>query len=71
MRKDANDYYDLANKFLIFAMVNHLVSAFDAALSAKRYNKNKAAESWLSLKTEMKKYSATEAIPIVKLTYRF
>jgi hypothetical protein len=71
MRKDANDYYDLANKFLIFAMVNHLVSAFDAALAAKRYNKNKAAESWLSLKTEMKKYSATEMMPIVKLTYRF
>ncbi len=70
-RKEANDYYDMANKFLIFAMVNHLVAAFDAALSAKRFNKTKAAESWLSIKTEMKKYSATEKIPIVKLTYRF
>ncbi len=71
MRKDANDFYSVANKFLIFTMVNHLVAAFDAALSAKRFNKNKAAGSWLSLKTEMKKYSATEKIPIVKLTYRF
>lgn len=70
-RKDANDYFDMANKFLIFAMVNHLVAAFDAALSAKRFNKNRAAESWFSIKTEMKKYSATEKIPVVKLTYRF
>jgi len=71
MRKDANDYYDMANRFLIFTMVNHLVSAFDAALSAKRYNKKKAAESWLSVKTEMRKYSATESIPVVKFTYGF
>jgi len=71
MRDEANSFYDNANKLLIFAMLNHLVSAFDAAMAAKRYNRTKASESWFSVKTEMKKYSATEKIPIIKFTYGF
>ncbi len=71
MRKDANDFYDTANRFLIFTVLNHLVSAFDAALAARRNNRGQTADAWLSLKTEMKRYSATESIPYVKLTYRF
>jgi hypothetical protein len=71
MRKDANDFYNNANRFLIFSVLNHLVSAFDAALAARRYNRGQTSDAWLSVKTEMKKYSATENLPIIKLTYRF
>jgi len=71
MRKKANDVLDKANKFIIIAMVNHLISAFDAALSAKRYNRNKAGDMWLSFQAEMRKYSATESIPILRVSCKF
>lgn len=71
IRKDANDLLDRANKFVIISMVNHLISAFDAALAAKRYNRGKSSEFWLSIKAEMKKYSATEEIPIIRFAYKF
>ncbi|MEW5924181.1 MAG: hypothetical protein AB1746_09350 [Candidatus Zixiibacteriota bacterium] len=70
-RQKANDKLDQANSFIILSMVNHLLSAFDSALAAKRHNKNKAAEMWLSVRAEMKKYSATESIPILKISCRF
>jgi hypothetical protein len=71
MRGDANDFLDRANRYVLIAVVNHLLSAFDAALAARRYNQQQAAEMWLTFNTEMKKYSATEEIPIVKATLNF
>jgi hypothetical protein len=71
MRKDANDLLDRANKFIIVSMLNHLISAFDAALAANRYNKNKAADMWLTVNAELKKYSATDEIPVVRFSCRF
>ncbi len=38
-RGKANDYYNIASKAVIVVIVNHIVSAVDAALSANRYNK--------------------------------
>jgi len=70
-RRDANDKLDQANNFIIYAMLNHLLSAFDSALAAKRHNKKESEAMWLSVNTEMKKYSATESIPIIRLSYRF
>jgi len=71
MRGDANDKLDAANNFILVAMANHLISAFDAALAANRFNKRNSDESWLSVNTEMKRYSATEEMPIVRFTYHF
>jgi hypothetical protein len=71
LRGEANDKLDLANKFIIVSMVNHLIAAFDAALAANRFNKGRTEESWLSVNTELKKYSATDEIPIVKFTCHF
>lgn len=70
-RLKANDKLDQANNFIILSMVNHLLSAFDSALAAKRHNKNKSAEMWLSVRADMKKYSATESMPILKISCRF
>ncbi|MBD3169848.1 MAG: hypothetical protein GF307_10225 [candidate division Zixibacteria bacterium] len=47
IRKDANDYFDRSTTFLVIAMANHVVSAFDAAFTAKRYN-NKLMSGLLS-----------------------
>jgi len=38
MRSDANDKYTTAKYFIGAAILNHLVSAFDAAFTAKRHN---------------------------------
>ncbi len=70
MRKKANDYLDNANTLMIVSMLNHLISAFDAAISANRHNKRIADDTW-SVKAEVRKYSATERIPMIKITHRF
>jgi hypothetical protein len=70
MRKKANDLLDKADKFIIYALVNHLVSAIDAAIDARRHNRNQSGDNW-SLDTVMKYYSATEEIPVVRFSYRF
>lgn len=71
MRDKANDKLDQANKFIIVAMANHLLSAFDAALAASRFNKNKTGDNWLSVRAEMKKFSQIEEVPIIRFTYHF
>jgi len=38
MRKETNDYYDVAKYFIGGAILNHILSAFDAAWTAKRSN---------------------------------
>jgi len=70
MRKSANDYLDNAKTFITFSIVVHLVSAFEAAISANRHNKQIADDTW-SVNAEMKRYSAVEKIPVIKLTHRF
>ncbi len=70
MRKTANDYLDNAKTFITFSIVVHLVSAFEAAISANRHNKQIADDTW-SVSAEMKRYSAVEKIPVIKLTHRF
>ncbi len=71
MRDKANTKLDHANRFIIVAMANHLLSAFDAALAANRFNKNSTGDSWLSLNAEVKKFSEVEEVPIMRLTYHF
>ena len=71
MRREANDLLDKANKFIMVSLANHVISAIDAALAAKRYNRGKSEEMWLTVRAEMKKYSATEEIPILRFTHRF
>jgi len=44
-RGKANDFYDSASSWVTVAIVNHLLSAADAAWSAVRYNKAQASAS--------------------------
>jgi hypothetical protein len=72
MRKKANDKLDQANTLIYVSIINHLISAVDAAVSAKRHNsKFGGADGDWSIKTEMHYYSATEQIPIVRFTRKF
>jgi len=70
MRKDANDMLDMAKNLMILSMVNHLVSAFEAAITAGRHNRQIADDTW-SVKASLKKYAANENIPMVTVTHRF
>jgi hypothetical protein len=70
MRKDANDMLDVAKNLMILSMVNHIISAFEAAISASRHNKQIADDTW-SVKAALKKYAADENIPMVTVTHRF
>ncbi|MEE9554533.1 MAG: hypothetical protein V3W18_09570 [candidate division Zixibacteria bacterium] len=39
MRKDSNDYFAKATTMMMISIANHIVSAFDAAIGAKRFNR--------------------------------
>jgi hypothetical protein len=39
MRNESNDYYQAATTMANFVLLNHLLSAFDAAFAAKKYNR--------------------------------
>lgn len=49
MRGEANDYYNKSSTFVTVIVINHVLSAVDAALSAKWYNEK------LKLRAEVKK----------------
>ncbi len=51
MRKQANDYFSNATTAVMISIANHVVSAFDAAIGAKRFNKGRKQYS-LNLKTK-------------------
>jgi hypothetical protein len=71
MRHDANVAYDRATASLIVMMVNHVASAFEAALSAKRHNDKLAVDGGgLSIRA-VKARSGREEFPMVTMRYRF
>ena len=39
MRNESNDYYQAATTMVNFVLLNHLLSAFDAAFAAKKFNR--------------------------------
>jgi len=74
-RHDANNKYDVAKKMIIAAMVNHLISAFEAYFMTKKYNDNLPADemdfSRLKLQTQFKSIYSRYDTPFVKLTLNF
>ena len=70
MRKKANDEFSKASTFLVLTIVNHLVSAFDAALSARRYNNQQDRLANVGVKMRYVLYDG-RPMPKVMLTYRY
>jgi hypothetical protein len=71
MREDANNQYDNAKTVGILLIVNHLVAAFDAGLSAKRYNRNiDRAQKKVDVKFRMVNIEETPT-PWINVAYRF
>ena len=70
MRKDANDKLDAARTWVMVSLANHFLSAFDAALSAKRFNKKRDVFSTVNVKARLAEYDGRR-IPKIELTYKF
>ncbi|MFH0736589.1 MAG: hypothetical protein V1773_19015 [bacterium] len=67
-RGKANDYYNIASKAVVILIVNHIISAADAAWSANRFNKN------LQINVNLQKMNlglTTEFYPQLNLSYAF
>jgi len=70
LRGDANNLLDKGNSFLIVVLANHILSAFDAMLAAHRHNRNQSGDNWMTVNAELKKYSATDEIPILRFSFK-
>lgn len=67
MRKLSNDYYQNASTAIMLSLGNRIISAFDAALTAKNYNKGQKRYVF-KLKT---RDFGNGNVPILTCTYRF
>ncbi len=67
LRQQSNDYFSNATTAVMVSIANHIVSAFDAAIGAKRYNKGVKQYS-LDLKT---KNIDGKTTPFLTLTAKF
>ncbi len=65
MRMDANDKFQLAKTFLGIALLNHVVSAIDARIAAKSYNK-KHRSFGLDLQTTLSPYEVQSQLVLQK-----
>ena len=68
MRGDANDYYNISSKAVIFLYINHFLSALDGVWSAIQFNSNLA----LNLRVEDNYLTREiEFIPTLNMRYSF
>ncbi|MEX2089656.1 MAG: DUF5683 domain-containing protein [Bacteroidota bacterium] len=69
MRGKANDFFNVASTMASLIVVNHVLSAFDAAWSASQYNSRLQLESHLI--PTVRPFGLIEFVPTTTLTYRF
>jgi hypothetical protein len=62
---DANDKFQLAKTFLGIAILNHVISAVDARIAAKSYNK-KHRSFELELQTSFSPYNVQSRLVLQK-----
>lgn len=67
MRRVSNDYFSKASTMIMISIANHIVSAFDAAISAKRHNKG---TKQYSMKVDARLIDG-ETMPFLTLTRSF
>jgi len=67
-RGKANDFYNVASKAVMITVINHFISAIDAAWTTSNYNKRLKMEMSLE-KTNIGYF--TEIYPVLNFEYRF
>lgn len=74
MRDDANNKYDQARKMVLVSMLNRMVSAFEAMITAKKNNSNNSGSSILSsfsAETSFKSIYVKRDTPYITLSMKF
>jgi hypothetical protein len=71
MRHDSNSLLDKANRFVMFSLANHLLSAFDAAISVRHYNRKGEKFSQVDMKIRLTEYNGNEIIPKFTVSTKF
>ena len=75
MRDHANNKYDRADKMIIVALINRLVSGFEAFFSARKINDRlfggTSGFSKLDVDVSLKSFNSRRDTPYVKLAYSF
>jgi len=71
MRHDSNSLLDKANRFVMFSLANHLLSAFDAAIAVRHYNRKGDKFSQVDLKIRLTEYNDNEIIPKFTVSTKF
>ena len=69
MRGKANDYYNIASTGAILIVVNHVLSALDAAWSASQFNNRVKVEA--HLQPTVRSADFVEFVPTARVTVRF
>jgi hypothetical protein len=67
IRKQSNNYYQTANTTLMLIIGNHLISAFDAALTARSFNKGQKRFSLMIKTIQMNEAQ----VPVLTWNYKF
>jgi hypothetical protein len=70
LRRDSNDLLNKAKYSAMFSLANHILSAFDAAISVKRYNKKGERFSQINFKMRLVKRDG-EVIPRLSADMKF
>ncbi|MCJ7507311.1 MAG: hypothetical protein MUO85_01100 [candidate division Zixibacteria bacterium] len=70
MRHDANKLFDKAKYSVMAVLANHLLSAFDAAWTAKKYNQRADRFARIDFKVRMVGYE-NELVPKAFVTFKF
>jgi hypothetical protein len=70
MRRDSNNLLNKAKYTAMFSLANHILSAFDAALAVKKYNKKGEKFSQIEFKMRLVERNQ-ELIPRLSATMRF
>jgi len=70
MRHDANKLFDKAKYSVMAVLANHLLSAFDAAWTAKKYNQRTDRFGQIDFKVRMVGYE-NELVPKAFVTFKF
>jgi hypothetical protein len=71
LRHDSNSLLDKANRFVMVSLANHLLSAFDAAISVRSYNRKGEKFSTIDFKIRLAKYNENEIIPKLTVSTKF
>ena len=71
LRDDSNKLFDNARYSLIAIIGNHILSAFDAVWSVKRYNKKAGGFSQFNMKIRLVEEYDQNLSPRILLTYKF